>query len=80
MKRVDIHNYKYIINILEAQWRIRASVKWDSLAWDSALSFIRRQTMAMAIADSLSILKNIYIYITTVLSIYRDHFFSVADE
>ena len=63
MTRVDIHNYKYIINILEAQWRIRASVKWDSLAWDSALSFIRRQTMAMAIADSLSILKNIYIYI-----------------
>ena len=76
MTRVDIHNYKYIINILEA-------VKWDSLAWDSALSFIRRQTMAMAIADSLSILKKkkyIYIYITTVLSIYRDHFFSVADE
>ena len=78
MTRVDIHNYKYIINILEAQWRIRASVKWDSLAWDSALSFIRRQTMAMAIADSLSILKkkNIYIYIIQLCSRYTDTIFS----
>ena len=76
MTRVDIHNYKYIINILEAQWRIRASVKWDSLAWDSALSFIRRQTMAMAIADSLSILKkkNIYIYYNCALDIPRPIF------